>query len=71
MTPPQLQAKLAKINERQDKLHKEISDCTRARRIRINIELDRLANEERKLLNQNTEAWYKCVFTYLSKWPEK
>lgn len=50
-----LKNRLAKINHRQFVLNKEQSDLaniTKSRRIKINILLDSLANEETKLINQ-------------------
>lgn len=46
---------LRRIEERRKKLHSELDDfhnVTRARRIRINIELDHLAAKERRLYEQ-------------------
>ena len=52
-----LKIKLKMIKNRQKKLYEEISDVyntTRNRRIKVNIELDRLANESNKI-NQRLE----------------
>jgi hypothetical protein len=49
-----VQRQVMKIEKRMDELHLELGDfgnVTRARRIRINILLDGLANQLRKLRN--------------------
>ena len=76
-----IQRKIDKLNNEIDRLHEEIGNldnCTRARRIKINIQLDSLVNQRRKLEellepNHATHAEIdfvrcpKCKTNYCSK----